>query len=96
MRSRYSAYALGLSEYLKYTWHISTRPLELDVQQELADGKWLGLNVKKHLPQGDKAEVEFVARYKPNAGHASRLNELSRFVREDGLWYYVDGDSVWV
>lgn len=92
MRSRYSAYALGLSEYLKRTWHTSTRPSELDVKQELVDGKWLGLNVKKHLQQGDKAEVEFVARYKPSTGPATRLHECSRFVQENGQWYYIDGD----
>ena len=37
------------------------------------------------------ATVEFVARYKIN-GRAHRLHEVSRFVREHGLWFYVDGD----
>lgn len=92
MRSRYSAYALGLSEYVQRTWHASTRPAGLDLQQELSNGKWLGLTVKQHSPQGDKAEVEFMARYKPKAGPASRLHERSRFVRENGQWFYVDGD----
>ncbi|WP_348676544.1 YchJ family protein [uncultured Limnobacter sp.] len=92
MRSRYSAYALGLSDYVLSTWHISTRPKQLDLQQELAQGKWLGLNVKGHWPLGNKAEVEFVARYKPNNGPASRRHERSRFVQENGHWYYVDGD----
>lgn len=92
MRSRYSAYAMGLGEYVQSTWHSSTRPARLDLQQELAQGKWIGLTVKLHTPQGDKAEVEFVARYKPNAGSASRLHERSRFVFENSRWYYVDGD----
>ena len=39
----------------------------------------------------DHAEVEFVARYRI-AGRAVRLHERSRFVREEGRWYYVDGD----
>jgi SEC-C motif-containing protein len=26
------------------------------------------------------------------AGRAHRLQELSRFVREEGRWFYVDGD----
>jgi SEC-C motif-containing protein len=34
--------------------------------------------------------VEFVARYKI-AGKAYRLHEISRFVRYEGRWYYVDG-----
>jgi len=92
MRSRYSAYALGLSDYVLSTWHASTRPKQLDLQEELAQGKWLGLSVKGHWPQGDKAEVEFVARYKPSIGPASRLHERSRFVLENGQWFYVDGD----
>jgi SEC-C motif domain protein len=89
MRSRYSAYALGLADYLRATWHPSTRPAELD----LAGGpKWLGLNVLRHEPAGDdRAIVEFVARYKVG-GRAGRLGEVSRFLREDGRWYYVDGD----
>ncbi|WP_246066284.1 YchJ family protein [Limnobacter alexandrii] len=92
MRSRYSAYAMGLGDYVLSTWHVSTRPKQLDLQHELAQGKWLGLNVKGHWPQGSKAEVEFVARYKPSNGPASRLHERSRFVLEEGRWFYVDGD----
>ena len=38
------------------------------------------------------AEVEFVARYRI-AGKAVRLHEHSRFIREDGRWYYVDGNG---
>jgi SEC-C motif-containing protein len=37
------------------------------------------------------AAVEFVARYKVN-GRAFKLQETRRFVKEDGRWYYVDGD----
>ena len=39
----------------------------------------------------DHAVVEFVARYRV-AGRAVRLHETSRFVREGGRWFYVDGD----
>ena len=38
----------------------------------------------------DRDTVEFVARYKVN-GRAQRLHEVSRFVREDGRWFYLDG-----
>lgn len=88
MRSRYTAYVLGREAYLKDTWHPSTRPQEAVAQD---DGvKWLGLEVRRHVPQGDEATVEFVARYKVG-GRAHRLHELSRFRREGGRWYYVDG-----
>ncbi|HEY0845628.1 MAG TPA: YchJ family metal-binding protein [Noviherbaspirillum sp.] len=88
MRSRYTAYTLRNEPYLKATWHPTTRPAD-EIARD--DGtKWLGLEVRKHAPDGDKATVEFVARYKIG-GRAHRLHEVSRFVREDGKWFYVDG-----
>ena len=87
MRSRYSAYVLQLTDYLIATWHPSTRPPTL----ELDPPRWLGLQVKRHEASGDTATVEFVARYKVG-GKAGRLQECSRFVREDGRWYYLDGE----
>jgi len=90
MRSRYSAYVLGLPDYLLKTWHASTRPATLE--PDPAGLKWLGLDVRRHaVTDADHATVEFVARSKLG-GRAHRLHELSRFVREDGRWYYVDGD----
>jgi SEC-C motif-containing protein len=89
MRSRYSAYALGLEAYLLDTWHPDTRPAALD----LAAGKmkWVGLEIKNSTAEpADQATVEFVARYKI-AGRAHRLHEISRFVRVEGQWFYVDG-----
>jgi SEC-C motif-containing protein len=90
MRSRYSAYVLGLEPYLLDTWHASTRPQSLDLAQDTAT-RWLGLEIKHHEPTGPgRATVEFVARYKVS-GRAHRLHEISRFLREDGRWYYLDG-----
>jgi SEC-C motif-containing protein len=89
MRSRYTAYVLGLTEYLRDTWHPDTRPEFIDSPPGL---KWLGLNVKHHTVQDDShAQVEFVARSRLN-GKGQRMHELSRFVREDDRWLYVDGD----
>ena len=96
MRSRYSAYALGLEAYLRATWHATTRP---DAQTPLCDPatRWLGLEIRDcgavdsdDASETDSAFVEFVARCKVG-GRAYRLHEKSRFVREDGRWYYVDG-----
>ena len=90
MRSRYSAYVLVLTDYLLETWHPSTRPASLE--PEPAGMKWLGLEVRRHVvTDADHASVEFVARSKL-AGRAHRLHELSRFVREGGRWYYVNGE----
>lgn len=90
MRSRYSAYVLALHDYLLATWHPSTRPADLGADEPGL--KWLGLEVKRHEQKDDThATVEFVARSKLG-GRAHRLHETSRFVLEEGRWYYVDGD----
>jgi SEC-C motif domain protein len=89
MRSRYSAFVLGRVDYLNASWHASTRPAELSLEPGV---KWLGLEVKRHrVIDADHAEVEFVARSRIG-GRAQRLQELSRFVREGGRWFYVEGD----
>ena len=89
MRSRYSAFVLMRNDYLKATWHTSTRPA--DVTQDNGT-KWLGLEVRRHIILDTvNAQVEFVARYR-TAGRGVRIHELSRFIREAGRWYYVDGE----
>jgi len=90
MRSRYAAYVALNREWLLASWHPSTRPAQLDLDPAI---KWLGLDVKDHrVIDDDHAEVEFVARFRTGGGRAQRLHERSRFVREGGRWYYVDGD----
>ena len=92
MRSRYSAYVLGLRAYLLARWHPDTRPDTLTLD-DTAGMRWLGLSVKRHADGGDgTAVVEFVARYKVGGGPAERLHEVSRFARIDGRWAYVDGE----
>jgi SEC-C motif-containing protein len=91
MRSRYTAYTVLREDYLLSTWHVSTRPVQLGLADE-TNQKWLGLQVKRHEQQDDThAVVEFVARYK-TGGRTQRLHEVSRFVHEDGHWFYVDGE----
>lgn len=90
MRSRYAAFVLDRRDYLRDTWHASTRPAELE---DPPPGlRWLGLEVRRHASiDADHATVEFVARSKLG-GRASRLHEVSRFERVDGRWTYVDGE----
>ncbi len=89
MRSRYSAYALDLTDYLLATWHPSTRPARLAPNPPGLH--WLGLEGRHHTAiDAEHASVEFVARSKLG-GRAERLHEISRFVREGGRWFYVDG-----
>ena len=90
MRSRYSAYVLGLGDYVLQTWHPRTRPAV--IEPDPAGLRWLGLELRRHAPEGDdRATVEFVARSKLG-GRAHRLHETSRFERVDGRWFYIDGD----
>jgi len=88
MRSRYSAFVLQIAPYLLATWHSSTRPPRIDFETERA---WMLLKVIAATQDGDRATVEFRAQSR-RGGHVHVLHEVSRFVREDGRWYYVDGD----
>ncbi|AXE28942.1 hypothetical protein DK842_02875 [Chromobacterium phragmitis] len=93
MRSRYSAFALGLEDYLLATWHSSTRPETLGLEEDAGVVKWIALEILRCEAgrEGDsEGVVEFVARCKVG-GKAERMHEASRFVREDGRWYYVSG-----
>ncbi|MEN9502416.1 MAG: hypothetical protein RI964_1701 [Pseudomonadota bacterium] len=93
MRSRYSAYVLGNGSYLHRSWHSSTRPTKKSLLQ-LPPTDWLGLAIVR-TEQGHESDtqgiVEFIARYQTPAGEEV-LHETSRFLREGGRWYYVDGD----
>lgn len=85
MRSRYSAYCLGLTDYLLTTWHPDTRPASLDLN-ETPKPQWIGLEIRR----ASTDQVEFVARYKVG-GRAHKLHELSDFRQIDGRWYYLSG-----
>lgn len=89
MRSRYSAYVLGDADYLLRTWHPDTRPDRLEIEPAV---RWLGLEVRAAQATGEQAAtVEFIARCRHGGAAAVRLHEVSRFVREEGCWYYLDG-----
>lgn len=93
MRSRYSAYVLQREDYLLATWHAETRPASLRLAAQHPLPTWLGLDIRaSRVIDDDHAMVEFVARYRLGGGRAQRQHELSRFVREQGRWYYVDGE----
>ena len=93
MRSRYSAYALGLPDYLVASWHPSTRPENLELDARL---NWYRLDIVSRT-RGAMLDtigtVEFDAHYRLD-GERGHQHENSRFVKESGHWYYVDGDSV--
>jgi SEC-C motif-containing protein len=96
MRSRYAAHARGLAAYLVQTLHPSRRaPDELPrVRQGLRHVRWTGLIVLA-VEGGSILEttgvVAFEARFVAG-GRDEVMRERSRFVREQGVWYYVDGE----
>ena len=87
MRSRYSAFALKDAAYLIATWHKSTRPSRIDFTP---DQEWSVLRIVSAAEQEDRATVEFVARSRIGR-RIHELHEVSRFVREQGRWFYIDG-----
>jgi SEC-C motif-containing protein len=91
MRSRYSAYALGgYGDYLLATWHPRTAPKVSAAYLSTVEQKWLGLTVLAHTQQGNTGTVEFTARYAEEDGAVHIHHEISRFVRINGHWLYVD------
>jgi SEC-C motif domain protein len=90
MRSRYSAFVLCNEQYLLATWHPSRRPESVLFA---SNQKWLGLRIVDARVTGEATgEVEFIARSRASNAAAVRHHERSRFVRESGRWFYVDGD----
>ncbi len=93
MRSRYTAFARREPRHLLRSWHPTTRPEALDLDETL---RWLSLEVLATDGGGPferEGVVVFEARFREGKERGS-LRERSRFVREDREWLYVDGMSV--
>jgi SEC-C motif-containing protein len=87
MRSRYDAYVRLDVPYLLETWHPSTRPARLVLDPSI---EWLRLEILGATRGGfldTEGTVEFTAYYRGGEQH-----EVSRFVKQDHRWFYVDGD----
>ncbi|MGW9631265.1 YchJ family protein [Agromyces sp. NPDC055520] len=93
MRSRYTAFAVGDAEYLRATWHRETRPSDRDLDLD-ADTTWLALEIvatERGGPFDRDGAVEFRATFRAD-GERGVLHERSRFRREGGRWFYLDGE----
>jgi len=93
MRSRFSAFALGLAPYLLASWHPSSRPASLDLEPDTEWRRLQLIDVVAGGPDDSEGVVEFRASYRSPAG-AEVLHERSRFTRHDGRWVYLDGDQL--
>lgn len=92
MRSRYSAFALGLGDYLLSSWHPSTRPRGPEFGID-PDTRWLRLiieSAEQGGPFATSGSVTFTAIGRTPEGRFEQ-RERSNFVREGGHWFYLDG-----
>ncbi|KYN89385.1 hypothetical protein ATY35_11525 [Vibrio cidicii] len=93
MRSRYTAHVLGLVNYVVSTYHPDC---QAEQQREAiaasVNSDWCKLEVISTAAgsNGNEGFVEFKAYFKED-GEQYCLSERSRFVKEGGLWYYIDG-----
>jgi SEC-C motif domain protein len=104
MRSRYTAYCKGNVDYLIATLHPKSRKKDdlTSISQSMQNTHWIGLTIlktQKGQVQDRRGVVEFLARYQPvqstgvpMMGLVNQLHERSRFIKEGGQWFYVDGD----
>ncbi|VAW66698.1 UPF0225 protein YchJ [hydrothermal vent metagenome] len=93
MRSRYVAYVQANADYLLQSWHVSTRPETITLEKGLL---WTGLTLLSESKviagsAGKTGYVEFIARF-THDGVAGQMHERSRFLFEQGRWFYVDGE----
>jgi SEC-C motif domain protein len=88
MRSRFSAFRVGDETYLLRTWHPSTRPPRIGLDESV---RWQRLEVLQTTGGGfldTEGTVRFRAHY-VERDRAGQLDEDSRFVVHDGAWLYV-------
>lgn len=97
MRSRYSAFALGLGDYLVRTLtedHPDRAAGDADLARELSRAKdrqrFLGLEIRETSIAEDTGEVRFYARIFERGVDRS-FEERSTFRKEHGAWRYASG-----
>ncbi len=91
MRSRFSAYAKRDVDYLLATWDTPKRPASIDFSKETAVWQKLSIvSTKKGGAQDSKGIVEFKAYYLQD-GEDHFMHEISRFVKTNARWLYLDG-----
>ena len=92
MRSRYTAFVLRDEKHILASWQPKSRPKGLNFDDFPVT--WLGLAIHR-VEQGGPGDtlgtVEFTSTYVEN-GVLCALREVSSFVREEGLWFYLRGE----
>ena len=91
MRSRYTAFALHDADHLRATWHPSTRPTRIELDDDLHWRRLVIVDRAGGGPFDSEGTVEFEA-FWVQGGERGSLRERSRFTRESRRWFYVDGE----
>ena len=94
MRARYTAHATGNTDFLYNSLHPSIREDvgKDDETEELRNNiVWTGLEVVSTSENGNNGEVDFIANYQVR-DIDQKHREHAKFVKEDGQWYYFDGE----
>jgi SEC-C motif domain protein len=93
MRSRYSAFAKNLAAYLLETWHATTQPPVLDLDNTII---WTGLEIlstSQGMETDTLGSVTFRAHYMKD-GMPGAITEASDFIRKSERWFYLKGDHI--
>ena len=98
MRARYTAFVRADVAFLTQSLHPAHRHDhdEAATRRWAERSQWLGLEIVDTIggqSSDDEGEVEFIATFKER-GAVRRHHERSRFLREAGAWYFVDGELV--
>ena len=97
MRSRYAAYALRNANYLISTCHPNNPHYQINhndwretILQFSCAKEFRGLQILEFIDGDERATVTFKAILFQNGKDVS-FTEKSRFVKEKGKWFYLDG-----
>ncbi len=100
MRSRYSAHVVANVDYLINSWKPDD-PNQLsrqDIAHWAQSSQWLGLHILDATAGGNHETedwVEFCAIFiAENTPKAQLHRERSRFVKDAGRWFYVEGNPI--
>ncbi|MBW1893780.1 MAG: YchJ family protein [Deltaproteobacteria bacterium] len=98
MRSRYTAFSKGEVDYILQSLHPDKREQheEKTIRNWALKSEWIGLEIveiDKGAPDDNEGKVEFIAKYRQK-GRRESHHELAEFKKENGKWYFYDGQAV--
>ncbi|HAE3855598.1 TPA_asm: hypothetical protein GNB99_004660 [Salmonella enterica subsp. enterica serovar Typhimurium] len=82
------------ADYLIKSWHPTCNAAAFrdDIIAGFANTRWLGLTIFEHTwsEAENTGYVSFIASFSEQ-GKNGAIIERSRFIKENGQWYYIDG-----